>query len=87
MPAKAGPPLGALCESEMSETHERLTPREAEVLRALMAGGDVADVAASLTISIATARTHIKRLHVKTHTHSLSGLVGWGYEHIGELPA
>lgn len=71
----------------MYETHERLTHREIEVLRALMAGHGVAGTAAQLTISMATTRTHIKRLHAKTYTHSLDGLVAWGYAHADQLSA
>jgi len=52
-----------------------------------MAGHGVAGTAAQLTISMATTRTHIKRLHAKTYTHSLDGLVAWGYAHADQLSA
>jgi DNA-binding NarL/FixJ family response regulator len=58
-----------------------LTPREAEILDALVHGQDIASIAEVLVISVATTRTHIRNLHLKTNTHTLIQLASWGREH------
>ncbi|WP_375402289.1 helix-turn-helix transcriptional regulator [uncultured Sphingomonas sp.] len=45
-----------------------LTPREAELAGALMAGHSVESAAAALAMSVATARIHLRRLFSKTDT-------------------
>lgn len=55
---------------------ERLTPRELEVLQALMGGGRSADIAAALGISPHTVRTHVQntfgKLAVRTRWEAAS---------------
>jgi len=52
-----------------------LTMAEAGVAQLLLRGNDIAAVAARLTISLETARTHLRRLLVKTGTHRQSDLI------------
>jgi DNA-binding CsgD family transcriptional regulator len=59
----------------------RLTPRERDVLRLLLGGNAPAAVGEKLEVAVSTVRSHIKHLHEKTSTHSLSELIAWGYEH------
>lgn len=47
-----------------------LTPREREVLGLLARGANTGDVAAALTISIATARKHTQNILTKLNVHS-----------------
>ena len=51
---------------------EDLTPREQEILQLLMKGFSYKMIAAELTVSIETIRTHIKRIYEKLHVHSAS---------------
>ncbi|HTV97301.1 MAG TPA: helix-turn-helix transcriptional regulator [Steroidobacteraceae bacterium] len=52
-----------------------LTAAEAGVAQLLLRGNDVAAVARRLCISLETARTHLRRLLVKTGTHRQSDLI------------
>jgi DNA-binding CsgD family transcriptional regulator len=52
-----------------------LTMAEAGVAQLLLRGNDIAAVALRLTISLETARTHLRRLLVKTGTHRQSDLM------------
>ena len=52
-----------------------LTKAEAGVAQLVLRGNDIATVAARLTISLETARTHLRRLLVKTGTHRQSDLI------------
>ena len=47
----------------------RLTPREVDVLRCLVAGKAYKQAAAHLGISVETVRTHIKALYRKLDVH------------------
>lgn len=53
----------------------RFTPREIAVLMPLVSGKDIAEVADSLGISLATARTHLQRLFEKSKTSRQADLV------------
>ena len=52
-----------------------LTVAEAGVAQLLLRGNDIAAVAARLSICLETARTHLRRLLVKTGTHRQSDLI------------
>lgn len=54
--------------------HEPLTPAETNVLRALLGEDGVREIAHSLGCAELTVRTHLKRIHSKTHTHTLLSL-------------
>lgn len=64
-----------------SRPHASLTDREQEVSLLLLDGLNVIDIATRLAISVETARTHVKRQHAKTETHSLHSLVLWASIH------
>ncbi|KAA0237892.1 MAG: helix-turn-helix transcriptional regulator [Dehalococcoidia bacterium] len=67
--------------TRVENVHASLTPAEREVLRLLLNGGLVREIARELVISDHTARTHVRNIHGKTSTHSLSQLVSWGHHH------
>lgn len=49
---------------------DKLAKREQEILQLLMKGFSYKMIAAELTISVETVRTHIKRIYEKLHVHS-----------------
>jgi DNA-binding NarL/FixJ family response regulator len=53
-----------------------LSPRERDVLRALVDGLAYKEVAAHLGISLDTVRTHVRGLYRKLQVHSQAGAVG-----------
>jgi DNA-binding NarL/FixJ family response regulator len=59
---------------------DRLTAREREVLDLVVAGRDSAEIAATLGISPATARTHVSRLLSKVGARDRANLVIMAYE-------
>ncbi len=52
-----------------------LTPTEARMADLLLQGLEMREAAERLRISLATARFHLKRVFVKTHTHRQSELM------------
>lgn len=56
-----------------------LTERESDVLRALAGGRSNAEIAADLTVSIETVRTHLKRILVKLGVRDRTQAVVWAY--------
>lgn len=66
------------CRRYRTDLHRQafgLTTREAEMAAAILAGHSAESAAASLGISIATARTHLRRLFEKTETSGQAALV------------
>ncbi len=59
---------------------DQLTPREAEVLAAVARGLTNAEIADTLHISPATAKTHVSRLLTKLHARDRAQLVVAAYE-------
>ncbi|WP_103334753.1 response regulator [Amycolatopsis sp. CA-126428] len=59
---------------------DRLTYREREVLSLVAAGLSNDDIARELTLSPATAKTHVSRIMTKTGTHDRAQLVVLAYE-------
>lgn len=55
--------------------HFDLTPREQEILGALVKGNSYKTIAANFFISIDTVRTHIRKIYEKLHVHSKSEAV------------
>jgi DNA-binding NarL/FixJ family response regulator len=53
-----------------------LTPREQEVLRALVSGRSYKEVAAHLGIGLGTVQTHVKRIYDKLQVHRVAEAVG-----------
>lgn len=62
-----------------------LTPAEAALVRCLLQGHDVAATAEQLRITLETARTHLRRVLVKTGTHRQSDLVRLLLREVGAI--
>lgn len=62
-------------------TAQDLTARELEVLSLLARGLSTADIAASLSISLSTARNHVQNILHKLHVHSRVEAVAYAFEH------
>jgi DNA-binding NarL/FixJ family response regulator len=58
-----------------------LTPREADVLRAIAAGRSNAEIATELFISAVTVKSHINHLFAKIHARSRADAVRYAYDH------
>lgn len=58
----------------VARTHN-LTPRETEIMEPLAEGNRPPQIAETLVISIATARTHVKNIYAKCGTHSQVELI------------
>jgi len=61
--------------------HDRLSNRELEVLRRIVAGERLGDIAAALHLSIKTVSTHKRRIQDKLGLPSTAALVRYGMEH------
>ncbi|MFK7964837.1 MAG: response regulator [Burkholderiaceae bacterium] len=73
---------------QYSQLHEELTDRELQVLRMLVQGTTVSQVARSLNLSVKTVSTHKSRVLGKLHLSSLAELVRYALEHnLVEKPA
>ncbi|MFZ9628233.1 MAG: response regulator [Ilumatobacteraceae bacterium] len=62
-------------------TADALSPRELEVLRLLIDGVRVSDIAEQLGISLKTASTFKSRIHAKTRCSTLDQLIGYAVKH------
>jgi DNA-binding NarL/FixJ family response regulator len=58
-----------------------LTPREADVLRAIAAGQSNTEIAEALFISEATVKSHINHLFAKIHARNRAEAVRYAYDH------
>lgn len=68
--------------------HQRLTQRELDVLRTILAGHiTVGEVAAQLIISPSTARCHLTNIYRKTGVKSRTHLVLMCLDRIERVPA
>jgi DNA-binding NarL/FixJ family response regulator len=72
--------LGAMPGSERAP-HERLSDREFQVLRLLVAGVSVSDVAAQLNLSVKTVSTHKANLLQKLSLQNQTELVRYALKH------
>ena len=68
-----------------SPPHAQLSDRELEVLRRLVAGQRLTDIAEALHLSVKTVSTHKGRIQDKLQLPNLAALVRYGLEH-GLLP-
>lgn len=59
-------------------THQRLSPRESEVLNMILAGRRLKEIAATLDISVKTVTTHRSRLLRKLGLEDNLGLFRYG---------
>lgn len=70
-PAIARKVIGKMYESTDANVRDyHLTPRETTILRSLSQGNSYKMIAAELSISIDTVRTHIKKVYEKLHVNS-----------------
>ncbi len=79
----ASPPVadGATISSGPEPLPDDLTPREADVLRAIAAGHSNAEIAAELFISEVTVKSHINHLFAKIRARSRAEAVRYAYDH------
>ncbi len=61
--------------------HERLSDREHEIFRMLIAGETVTHIAQSLSLSVKTVSTHRSHILQKMRMHSTADLIRYGIEH------
>jgi len=66
---------------ESSALPDDLTPREADVLRAIAAGLSNAEIATELFISEVTVKSHINHLFAKIRTRTRAEAVRYAYDH------
>jgi DNA-binding NarL/FixJ family response regulator len=78
--ALQGPP-GARVDEPPAELPDRLTPREADILRAIAAGLTNTDIARDLFISETTVKSHINHLFRKIDARSRAQAVRYAYDH------
>jgi DNA-binding NarL/FixJ family response regulator len=62
-------------------SHNHLSNRELDVLRRLIAGQRLTDIAADLNLSIKTVSTHKTHIQKKLHLPNLAALVRYGLHH------
>jgi DNA-binding NarL/FixJ family response regulator len=68
--------------------HTRLSNRELEVLRRIVAGQRLCDIADALHLSIKTISTHKRRIQDKLQLPSMAALIRYGMEHhLQDAPA
>jgi DNA-binding NarL/FixJ family response regulator len=58
-----------------------VTTRHKDVLRLLAQDNKVPDIARELGVTSETVKSHIREIKIRTHKHTLQGLVAWAYEH------
>ncbi|KGN32343.1 hypothetical protein N802_18435 [Knoellia sinensis KCTC 19936] len=77
--------LSAALQRRRSAPADLLTPREREVVAALLAGHSVDQVAARLYMSRSTVKTHVSKVYDKLGVHNRAGLAVQAQKH-GILP-
>jgi two-component system invasion response regulator UvrY len=70
--------FGAIGDGNGNGTHQRLSPRESEVLNMILAGQRLKEIAARLDISVKTVTTHRSRLLRKLGLEDNLGLYRYG---------
>jgi DNA-binding NarL/FixJ family response regulator len=60
---------------------DKLTPREAEVLKLIASGLSNAEIAEALVVSHATVKTHVNRIFYKTGARDRAQAVRYAYQH------
>ncbi|MEN9420400.1 MAG: hypothetical protein RI988_4021 [Pseudomonadota bacterium] len=61
--------------------HAHLSDRELEVLRRLVAGQRLTEIAEALHLSVKTVSTHKSRVHEKLQLPTMAGLIRYGIDH------
>ena len=62
----------------------KLSAREREVIALVVQAKSRKIIASDLNISIHTVDTHLRHIHLKTNTHSLSELLIWAQHNCSE---
>jgi DNA-binding NarL/FixJ family response regulator len=73
--------VGAASPAAPGDLPDNLTPREADVLRAIAAGQTNGEIARTLFISEVTVKSHINHLFAKIQTRSRAEAVRYAYDH------
>lgn len=84
--AETHPPARPLRPLDREEQMKRLSPRESEILRWSATGREVADIAASLYLSVDTVKGHRQRICRKFNVQNILAAVSYAYQH-SILPA
>jgi len=58
----------------------KLTKREKEIIRLHMNGKNRKDIARILKLQVSTIDAHTKKIHLKTNTHDVTGVIKFGYD-------
>ena len=67
------------------ETTSNFSSREKEIIRLVTQAKGRKKIADELNLSIHTVDTHLRHIHIKSNTHSLTELIVWamnGHKHI-----
>jgi DNA-binding CsgD family transcriptional regulator len=67
------------------DENNRLSTREQSIIRLVARAKSRKTIADELNLSIHTVDTHLRHIHLKTNTHSLSELVVWAMRRPREL--
>lgn len=71
----------ALTQHDTTPRHERLTDRELEVFRCILAGQRISEISRILHLSVKTVSTHKTRILQKMQLDSTAALIRYGLEH------
>ena len=74
-------PLSSMSMAPEKSTHQRLSPRESEVMNMILGGRRLKEIAAQLDISVKTVTTHRSRLLRKLGLEDNLGLYRYGVRH------
>ncbi len=58
----------------------KLTKREKEIVLLHMSGKNRKDIARILKLQVSTIDAHTKKIHLKTNTHDVTGVIKYGYD-------
>jgi DNA-binding NarL/FixJ family response regulator len=67
--------------SRRTPRHTQLSDRELEVLRGIVAGQRLTDIASDLHLSVKTISTHKSRIQEKLELPTTASLIRYGLEH------
>lgn len=62
-----------------------ITPREIQIILLCTKDYSRKMIADTLKISIRTVDTHLKNIHIKTKTHTMAGVVSFGFRFLRPL--
>lgn len=71
----------ALVQQDDTPRHERLTDREFEIFRCIVAGQRISDISRAMHLSIKTVSTHKSRILEKMQLPGTAALIRYGLEH------